>query len=301
VDKEILKKYEKAGKINQEAKILARKQLKPGVKALDLVEKIEKFIKEKGAGIAFPVNISINDIAAHYTPDINDALTLKERDMVKVDIGAHIDGYISDSAFSVRLGEKTDPLIKASEDALEQFIKTIKPGKTVEEMSRLVDEVVTSHGFNPIRNLAGHSIEQYTQHGGLSIPNGAVPIKDEIEEGTALGMEVFTTDGEGMVKESSPTLIFMFLQPKPVRLRESKKILELIFDNFKTLPFARRWLKNIGSPVSLHLALKELVNKEVLREYPPLRERSNGTIAQTEETIIVLDKPIITTKVRSKN
>jgi len=296
VDKEILKKYMKAGKINQEVKDYARKQLKPGLKVLDLAENIEKMIKDKRAGLAFPVNISINDIAAHYTPDINDTLIFKEEDLVKVDIGVHIDGYIADSAFSVRLGEKTDPLIKAAEDALEKFIKTIRPGKTIEEMSKLVDEVVTSHGFNPVRNLAGHSIEQYTQHGGLSIPNGAVPIKDEIKEGTVLGMEVFATEGEGIVKESSPTLIYMFLQPKPVRLRESKKILELIFDKFKTLPFARRWLKDVGSPVSLHLALKELVNKDVLREYPPLRERSQGLVAQAEETIIVQNKPIITTR-----
>jgi methionyl aminopeptidase len=99
-----------------------------------------------------------------------------------------------------------------------------------------------------------------------------------------------------MVKESSPTLIYMFLQPKPVRLRESKKILDLIFEEYKTLPFAKRWLKDVGSSVSLHLALRELVNKDILKEYPSLKERSNGIIAQTEETIIVLDKPKITTK-----
>jgi len=296
MEKEVLDNYLKAGKINQEAKKLARKELKPGVKALDLAEKIEKLIKEKGAGIAFPVNISINDIAAHYTPDINDTLTFKEGDLVKVDIGTHVDGFIGDSAFSVKLGENSHPLIEASKDALEQFIKEIKPGKTVGEMSKLVDEVVTSHSFNPIRNLAGHSVEQYLQHGGLSIPNGHIPSNEEIREDQVLGMEVFTTDGEGSVKESSPTLIYMFLQPKPVRLNESRKIIQLIVDEYKTLPFARRWLKDIGSPIRLHLALKELVDRGVLREYPPLREKSFKPIAQTEETIIVQDKPIITTR-----
>jgi len=296
VEKEILEKYKQAGKINQEAKAFARKQLKPGIKVLDLAEKIEKLIKEKGAGIAFPVNISINDIAAHYTPDIDDTLTLKDGDLVKIDIGTHIDGYIGDSAFSVRLGEKSDVLIKAAEDALEQFIKEVRPGKTVDELSLLVEEVVTSHGVNPVRNLAGHSLGHYRQHGDLSIPNGHVPIKQELKEDQALGMEVFTTNGEGLVKESSPVLIYMFIQPKPVRLRESRKILQLVSDKFLTLPFARRWLKNVGSSVSLQLALKELVNKEVLREYPPLREKSHSLVAQAEETIIVHDKPIITTR-----
>jgi len=296
MEKEILEKYEKAGKINQEAKAFAREQLKPGLKVLDLAENIEKLITDKGGGIAFPVNISLNDITAHYTPDINDTLTLKDGDLVKVDIGVHIDGFIADSAFSVRLGEKSDTLIKAAEDALEQFIKEIRPGKTVDEMSKLIEDVVVSYGVNPVRNLAGHTLEQYIQHGGLSIPNGHISSKEKIEEGQVLGMEVFTTNGEGFVKESSPTLIYMLILPKPVRLRESRKILELVVDKYKTLPFARRWLKGIGNPAMLHLALKELVGKEVLHEYPPLRERSNGLTAQAEETIIVLDKPIITTR-----
>jgi methionyl aminopeptidase len=296
MEKETLEKYLKAGKIGQEAKELARKELKPGLKVLDLAEKIEKFINDKGAGIAFPVNISINDIAAHYTPDINDTLTFKEGDLIKIDIGVHFDGFIGDTAFTVKLGEKNHPLIEASSDALEQFIKEIRPGKTVGEMSKLIDEVVTSYGFNPIRNLAGHSVEQYIQHAGLSIPNGHIPSNEEIREDQVLGMEVFTTDGEGSVKESSPTLIYMFLQPKPLRLDESRKILQLILDQYKTLPFARRWLKNVGSPVRLHLALKEMVDREVLREYPPLREKSFRPVAQTEETIIVQDKPIITTR-----
>lgn len=296
MEKEILEKYMKAGKVGQEAKDLARKELKPGLKVLDLAENIEKFIKDSGIGIAFPVNISINDIAAHYTPDINDTLTLKEGDLVKIDIGTQVDGYIGDTAFTVKLGENSHPLIEASKDALEQFIKEIRPGKTVDEMSKLVDEVVTSHGFNPIRNLAGHSVEQYTQHAGLSIPNGHVSSNEKIEEDQVLGMEIFTTEGEGSVKESSPTLIYMFLQPKPLRLDESRKILQLISDQYKTLPFARRWLKNVGNPVRLHLALRELVDREVLREYPPLREKSLKPVAQTEETIIIQDKPIITTR-----
>ena len=296
MEKEILEKYKKAGKIHQEMKAFARKQVKEGIKALDLAEKIEGMIKEKKAGIAFPVNISINDIAAHYAPDMNDTLTFQKGDLVKVDIGVHVDGYIADSAFSVSIGGQDNELIKTSEDAVNQFIKEISPGKTVGEMSELVEEVVMSHGVNPIRNLAGHSVDQYLLHGGLSVPNGKIMSNREIKENMVVAMEVFTTRGEGWVKESSPTLIYMFRQPKPVRLRESRKILELIEKEFQTLPFAKRWLKSIGSPVGLQLALRELVNRGVLKEYAPLREKSNGIVAQHEETIVVLDKPIVTTR-----
>lgn len=295
LERDVLEKYERAGKINREAKEFAKKLLKPGERVLDFVERVERFIEERKANLAFPVNVSINDIAAHYTPDINDTLTFKEGDLVKVDIGVHVNGYIADSAFSVMLGEKSSALIEAAEDALKEFVKEVKPGKTVEEMSTLVEEVVKSHGVNPVRNLAGHSMERYLQHGGLSIPNGRVPIKEEIKEDVVIGMEIFTSSGEGYVKESYPTLIYMFLRPKPVRLKESKRIIQLISEKFKTLPFARRWLREIGSPVRLQLALRELVSKEVLKEYPPLRERSHAPVAQAEETIIVRDKPIVTT------
>jgi len=295
MEKEVLEKYKKAGEICKEAKELARKELKVGTKVLDLAEKIESFIKKKGAKPAFPVNISINDIAAHYSPDIDDETIIKGGDLVKVDIGVHVDGYIADSAFSVCVGEKSHVLITAAEETLKEVLKAIKPEVTVEELSTIIEEVVSSFDVNPIRNLAGHSLERYIQHGGLSIPNSKVPIKQKIKEGTAIGMEVFTTTGEGWVKESSPTLIYRFLRPVPVRLRTSRLIMGFIVDNFQTLPFAKRWLRKIGPKASLELALRELVSKGAISEYPPLREKSGKPVAQAEETVIVLDKPVITT------
>ena len=295
MEKEILENYKKAGSIHKEVREFAVKEVKEGVKVLDLARKIERMIKDKGGEIAFPVNLSINDIAAHYTPDVDDSLTFKQGDIVKVDIGVHVDGYIADAATTVSIGGQDQELIKAAEDAVNQFIKEIKPGKTVGEMSSLVEEVVLSHGVNPIRNLAGHSMNQYIEHGGLSIPNGKIPSNVEIPEDTVLGMEVFTTKGDGLVIESSPTLIYMFTQLRPVRMQESRKIIEKIGQEYKTLPFARRWLKDVTTPLKLHLALRELENREVIRGYPPLREKSNAKVAQHEETVIVQDKPIVTT------
>ena len=296
MEKEILENYKKAGAIHKEVREFAIKEVKEGVSTLELAEKIEKMIKDKGVGIAFPVNLSINDIAAHYTPDIGDTLKFQEGDLVKVDIGVHVNGYIADAATSVSIGDQDKGLIKAAEDAVDQFIKEIRPDKTVGEMSTLVEEVVLSHGFNPIRNLAGHNVEQYVEHGGLSIPNGKIPSDVKIQEDTVLGMEVFTTTGEGWVKESSPTFIYMFKQLAPVRLRESRKIIEKIGEEYKTLPFAKRWLKDVTTPLRLHLSLRELENRDVIRGYPPLREKSGAKVAQHEETIIVQDKPIVTTR-----
>jgi len=297
MEKEIIEKYKKAGEISKKVKIYAKPKVKDGTKILELAENIENKIKELGGGIAFPTNISINDMAAHYTPDINDETVIKKGDLVKVDVGIHVDGYIADTAFSVCVGEQSHELIKAAQDAVDSFIKNIRPGKTIREMSELLEKVVLSHDVNPIRNLAGHSVDQYMVHGNLSIPPTKITNEQKIEEGTALGMEVFTTNGDGWVKESSPTLIYMLVFPKAVRMRESRIIMEKIVNDYKTLPFAKRWLKNTASPFKLQLALKELVNSGVLKEYPPLREKSGGTIAQVEETVLVFDKPIVTTKI----
>jgi len=296
VEKEVLEKYKKAGQIHKEVREFAIKEIKEGVKLLPLAEEIEKMIKDKGGEIAFPVNLSIDDIAAHYTPDIDDTLTFEDDNLVKVDIGVHLDGYIADAATTVSIGGQDKVLIKAAKDAVDQVIKEIRPDKTVGEISSLIEEVVLSHGVNPIRNLAGHSVGQYIQHGELSIPNGKIPSDTPILEDTVLGMEVFTTNGEGWVKESSPTLIYMFNQLKPVRLRESREIVKKIGEEYKTLPFAKRWLKDVTTPLRLHLALRELENNGVIRGYPPLREKSHSKVAQHEETVIVQDKSVVTTR-----
>lgn len=293
--KEVLDKYLKAGEIAKKAKELARKELKEGLKIIDFAEKIEGFIK-KEADLAFPINISINDFAAHCTPDINDDSIFKKNDLIKIDLGVQVDGYIADTAFSVKLDDPNNVLIKASEDALKEFIDNIAPGKTIDEMTKIVEDVVSSYGIKTIRNLAGHSLDRYIQHGNISIPNSHITSKQQLKEDDVIAMEVFTTNGEGYVIESSPVVIYMFSKPAPFRLRESKIIIEHVIENYKTLPFAKRWLKDLTSPLKLHMALRELVDRGIFHEYPPLREKRRGLVAQTEETIIIKDKPIITTR-----
>ena len=290
-----MEKFLKAGEISKRAKEFAKNELKEGLKISEFAEKVENFIKNEAA-LAFPVNISINDYAAHCTPDATDNSVFKKDDLIKIDIGVQIDGFIADTAFSVKLDEKDNILIKASEEALKEFINNIAPGKTIDEMTKIVEDVVSSYGIKTVRNLAGHSLEPYRQHGQISIPNVHVANKHEFKEGDVIAMEVFTTNGEGYVVESSPAAIYMFVRPGPVRMREAKLVLDKIVEQYKTLPFAKRWLKDLTTPLKLHIALRELVNSGILVEYPPLREKGRGLVAQSEETIIVMDKPIITTQ-----
>jgi methionyl aminopeptidase len=284
MEKEILENYEKAKAASDKVMELARSLVKENTKILDIAEQIEKKIRELKAKPAWPVNISINQNAAHYTPDINDTITLKEDDLVKVDIGVQINGYIWDRAFTVCVGRKSHPLIKASEKGLEEALKIIKSGVKVCEISEIVENTVTNLGFNPVRNLSGHGLEQYNQHASPSIPNGKNTIQTEIKD-QIVAMEVFVTDGAGFVKESYPALIFKFKQDKPVRLPEARKILELAKTEFELLPFTKRWL-NL-SPFKIDMALRQLIDVDALYEYPILKEETNTLVAQTEETVIV--------------
>jgi len=287
MEKDILENYNKAKEISDAVLVFAKPLVKENVKILELADNIEKKITELKGGIAFPVNISINENAAHYTPDIDDSITLKEGTMVKVDFGVHIDGYIWDRAFSIFIGKENHPLIEASEKAVKEAINIIKPGVKVCEVSEVIQNTINEFGFNPVRNLCSHGLDQYTQHTEPTIPNGKNNIQQEIKEGQAIAVEVFATTGVGLVKESSTVLIYRFLQDKPIRLIEGRKILEKAKADFNFLPFAKRWLTSISTRFKLDMALRQLTEMGALEGYPVLREETGSLVAQNEETIIV--------------
>lgn len=287
MEKEIKEKYAKAMEISSQVMPFAKSLIKEDAKVLMIGDEIEGKIKSLGGGLAFPVNISIDDIAAHYTPDINDSLVLKNEDLVKIDFGVQIDGYISDQAFTVFVGKKSHPLIDAAEKAVSEAVKILKPGVRVFEISDVIVDVVNEFGFNPIQNLCGHGLDHYIQHASPTIPNGRNTIAEKIESGKAIAMEVFTTNGEGSVKESSPTLIYRYLQDRPMRMLEARKILEVAKKDFEELPFAKRWLAKTVSGMKLDFALRQLVENNALEAYPVLKEETNGLVAQYETTLVV--------------
>lgn len=282
----MLENYQTAMKINDNVIVYVKKIDLEGKKILQLAEEIENVIRSLGGKPAWPVNININDIAAHYTPDVNDTIVLKIEDLVNIDIGVHVNGYISDKAFTVCVGKSKHPLIDASEKGLHEALKLIKPGTKICEISEAVENTVNGLGFNVVRNLCGHAVERFNQHAHPSIPNGKNTIQEEIEKDTVIAMEVFTTDGSGWVADSSPNLLFKYKQDKPLRLPEARQLLEISKKKFDMLPFTKRWIKEI-SPFKFDMAIRQLIESEALYEYPPLKEKANGLVAQTEETIIV--------------
>lgn len=285
---ERIEKSIKACQIAGEVLKDAKKMVKPGVKLFDLAESIEKMIVDKGAKLGFPANLSLNETAAHYTPKYLDEITLSENDVLKVDVGSHVDGYLGDTAITVDLSGNNSKLVEASESALNNAISIIKPGVKTNQIGEIIENEIKKFGFKPVGNLSGHSIERYKLHAGKDMPNVKTTHGYELKEGDIFAIEPFATNGTGRVTEVSYCEIFKLTEPRPVRLQESRKLITYIQNNFSTLPFAERWLaKNFNSRLLLQAALKELLTSGVLKAYPPLIEVGRGLVSQAEHTILV--------------
>ncbi len=287
-----MEKWIKAGKIAGDALQYGKSLAKPGIKILDLAEAIEGRIIKLGGKIAFPTNLSLNHIAAHYTPFLGDDTVLKEEDVLKIDVGAHVDGYVGDTALTV--GPKNE-LIKASEEALSSALKLCKPGVKLFELGQAIQEAITSRGFSPIKNLSGHSITKFCLHSGISIPNYNNGNETELVEDQVIAIEPFATEGKGMVKEGKPSGIYRLSQLKPVRDPIARKVLSFIKNEYHGLPFAKRWI--IKKFPNATLALASMEREGILHHYGQLPEETKAIVSQAEHTVIIKDKPLITTKI----
>lgn len=293
MEKEILEKYIKAGRIA--AKVIKRCEslVKPGKNILELAEEIERNIVEFGGELAFPVNIGINNIAAHYTPERDEIILLKEGDIVKIDVGVHIDGYIGDTAITISLGGYED-LIDASKKALREAIRIIRPGVKISEISDIIQKTIESFGFKPISNLTGHGLERFNIHAEPQIPNVVTSNNYVLKENEVIAIEPFATNGDGFVKDLEEARIFSALINKNQRLR-SMEAREIYSFGIKRngMPFSSRWLDI--SKIKFRLGIKELIMKEMIYPYYILAENEDAMVSQFEHTVIVRDNPIVTT------
>ncbi|CEG12134.1 Methionine aminopeptidase [groundwater metagenome] len=294
MEQQILDKYIEAGKIAKDVMDRSKNLIKPDAKTLDIAEAIENMIKEKNAEIAFPVNISVNNIAAHSTPSWNDESVIGEG-VVKIDFGTAVDGYIADTAYTIDLTGKYGKMLDANKAALENALKTLKAGVKISEIGKIVEKTIKSYGYKPIENLTGHQIDQYQLHAGLSIPNVDINSNRTLSEDMVIAIEPFVTDGAGSVLETNKYEIYSLMQIKPVRMAEERNLLKEL-ETRKGMPFAKRWFKAIPE-IKLNLILQDMVNRNIIRRYGMFREKDNGMISQFEHTAIITnDGAIITTQ-----
>lgn len=280
--------YRKAGKIAAETVKYSKSIVKQGTLLLEIAEKIENKIIELGGKPAFPVNLAIDDIAAHYTPNNNDETTAEG--LLKIDIGVSINGYIADTAFSIDLAnsEENRKLIQASEEALNEAIKSVKKDIELWKIGKAIQDKIESYGLSPIRNLCGHELASFQVHAGLTIPNCNNNSNIRLKTG-AYAIEPFATNGSGIVYDGKPSGIYRFESRKAIRDNLAREIISFIEEEYKTLPFCSRWIvKKFGNRAILSLHLLE--QEKIIHQYPQLIEKSHSKVSQSEHTILVNGK-----------
>ncbi len=274
-----------AGRVSKEAKERGMELAADGALLLDVAEEIEGVFRKRGLRPAFPTCISMDHIAAHYSPVHDDTLRLRRGNVVKLDLGAQKDGWIADTAVTVEVGTRNwSRLIQASELALQTAIEAVQPGVETRLLGEGIRRAIEANGYKPIRNLTGHTIERYLLHAGKSVPN--IPHgHDTLEEGDTVAIEPFASSGAGEVDGRRTGNIYRILRMKPLKDPALDEFLQACAAEFTTLPFAERWAHALNPKAPA--LLNQLLRTGVVMTYPALLDVGGGIVAQTEHTMIV--------------
>ncbi len=289
-DREELEKFRISGRILRETREEMRSQVKENMLIIDVCEQVEGLIRAKGGKPAFPCNVSINEVAAHYTAPPGDTSQIPEGSTVKVDLGVQVDGYVTDSAFTVSFNPEGRAMANTAEAALKVAVENIHGEMALGKIGSLIETTIRNRGFKPISNLSGHSVGRYLIHAGLSIPNVAETISlSKVKTGEVYAIEPFVTlpDAVGRVDDSPQSTIYRLLKAKSVKTESAKKLLKHIESNFRTLPFAERWLIGVVPKEQHAAAFKELLSSKAIMSYPVFVEVSRKPVAQAEHTVLL--------------
>ncbi len=293
MDKEKKQDILKAGKIAQEIRKYAKGFIKKDMKLLEIAEKIEGKMRELGGEPAFPTNLSIDDVAAHYTPSHDDENVACG--LLKVDLGVHVEGWVADTAFSLDLenNEENKKLIEAAEFGLSNVLEKINSKISLGEIGGFIEDAINEKGFSSIINLSGHSMGEYDVHAGLTIPNIHNGSDEILGEGL-FAIEPFSTNGNGKVKDGKPSGIYALIDPKNIRSSIARELLEYIAEEHVNLPFCSRWLVNKFGTKAL-FGLKQLENNGNLHHFAQLVESGKGKVAQAEHSVLVEKGSVVVT------
>ena len=290
-DEEAVEKFKLSGRILRETREEMKRFVREGMPIIEVCEKAENLIREKGGKPAFPCNVSINEIAAHYTSPPNDDKIIPEKSIVKVDLGVHVDGYVTDSAVTVNFNPEYEAMVETARQALKTATEVIHPGMSISRLGSIIEKTIKSRGFKPISNLTGHQVGRYLVHAGVSLPNVSHISFSKIKLGNVYAIEPFVTvkNAVGKVRDGEIITIFRFLRPKHLKNPYAKKLLEYIEKNFRTLPFAERWLQGVVPREHHKEAFRELLSSKALMGYPIFIEASGKPVAQAEHTVLIVE------------
>ncbi len=292
MDEDTLNSYKKAGKIAAEALAYGKSLIRKRAKLLDICDKVEAKIVDLGGQPAFPAQLSMDDTAAHYCPEQDDE-TILEDQLVSLDVGAHVDGYIGDNACTVDLSGRNGELVRASEEALKAAVEITRLGVKLADIGKAIESAISSYGFRPVKNLSGHGLGHNDIHTAPSIPNFDTGSAELLGKGV-IAIEPFATDGPGLIHEKGEPTVFSLVGSKSTRVGFVRNIQKEI-EKLDGKPFTTRWLAKRFSQAQVRYALNQFKKLEIVKEYPPLVERGNGLVSQAEHSLLIDDETILLT------
>ncbi|UCE36073.1 MAG: type II methionyl aminopeptidase [Thermoplasmata archaeon] len=288
MDEEVYNKYRKAGKIAKAARDYSATRIREGTLLLDVAEDVEEFIRRQGGAPAFPINLALNNAAAHFTPSHDDKSKFQRGDVVKIDVGVQVDGYVGDTATTVEVGtHHWGDLLRATKEALDAAIDLMKPATRLDDVGAAIQRVIESFGFVPVENLTGHSMERYKLHAGLSVPNVMGDGSGSVKLGDVIAIEPFATNGAGRVDGKKSGNIYRLIRPRQIGGKELTALIAHINENYSTLPFSERWCHKYDRKAKHRL--RKLLKAGIIHSYPVLKDVGDGIVSQSEHTVIITD------------
>lgn len=281
--------YREAGRIASEVRRMVRDLVRPGRRILEVCEEVEASIMELGGLPAFPCNVCVNEVAAHYTSSPRDESKIPEGGLVKVDLGVCVEGYIADTAVTLAFDESYAPMVSASMKGLEAALNFLRPGISLGDVGARIEKAIKNYGFKPIRNLTGHKMERFMLHAGKSVPNVYSGVGLKVLEGEVYAVEPFVTtlDGAGIVVEGHGVYIYRYVKEKGLKEEKDRLLIRMIRENYKTMPFALRWISRLKERPELLSRFPSLVDRGYVAGYPVLIEEFGKPVAQSEHTVLI--------------
>ncbi|KAL4866093.1 hypothetical protein BDV12DRAFT_139703 [Aspergillus spectabilis] len=311
-DEAFLDDYRKAAEVHRQVRKWTQERVKPGQGlteiAVDIEDGVRALLGNAGldpgdslkAGMGFPTGLSLNNCVAHYTPNPGQKeVILQSKDVMKVDFGVHINGWIIDSAFTMSFDPVYDNLLAAVKDATNTGLKTAGIDVRISDVSAAIQEAMESYEVEiegktfpvkPVRNITGHDIKQYRIHGGKSIPFIKNSDQTKMEEGEIFAIETFGSTGRGYLYDDIGVYGYGKSYDAPshvsLPLASARSLWKTINQNFGTIVFCRRYLDRLG--LDRYLAgMNSLVQHGVVDVYAPLVDTKGSYSAQFEHTVLL--------------
>ncbi|KAL4422002.1 hypothetical protein ABPG77_005432 [Micractinium sp. CCAP 211/92] len=307
---DVVTKYKAASKIVNAALAAVIEACKAGAKVVDICEKGDSIMvegvgkefkgKEIEKGIAVPTCISVNNCVGHFSPLNDCTLELKDGDLVKIDMGCHIDGYIAQAAHSLVVaadpaapvtGRAAD-VIQCAQTCFDAAARLIRPGKKSGEVAAVLGKIAEAYGCNLVDGVMTYEMTRFVidaQKAVLQKPQPDVKVEDcEFEEGEVYAIDIIVSTGEGKpkIQDEKETTVYkraMEVQYQ-LKMKASRELLSEVGKKYPTMLFSLRGIE----AKQARFGLVECINHGLLNAYPVTYEKEGDLVAHIKGTVLLM-------------